>query len=39
MKTVENKISQMILDGQLKGTLDQGANCLITFTEDYFPKT
>ncbi|GJD10891.1 26S proteasome non-ATPase regulatory subunit 11 [Galdieria sulphuraria] len=39
METVESKISQMILDGQLKGTLDQGANCLITFTEDHFPKT
>jgi 26S proteasome regulatory subunit N6 len=39
METVENKISQMILDGQLKGTLDQGANCLITFTQDTFPQT
>eukprot|EP00871_Galdieria_phlegrea_P004596 jgi/Galph1/5137/GphlegSOOS_G3715.1 len=39
VETVESKISQMILDGQLKGILDQGQDCLITFVEENIPKT
>jgi len=37
--TVERKLSQMILDKQLHGILDQGTGCLELFDEAQADKT
>ena len=34
MNRVLMKLSEMILDEKIKGTLDQGRNCLIIFEEE-----
>eukprot|EP00667_Euglena_gracilis_P009477 EG_transcript_9638 len=38
ISTVENKLSQMILDKKLNGTIDQANACLIVFEEDHPDK-